>query len=257
MQFAETIDIESLPDHQGENYTRIMEKLHGALRPKTYMEIGTETGQSLAYAQCPSLAIDPKFQIDGGRMSQILKRPISLFFAMESDAFFRDHDPTRYLGNKIDFAFLDGMHWCEFLLRDFINTERHCHENSIILLHDCLPVEPPIADRAFRTRESIMPHRKGWWTGDVWRTALAIKRYRPRLTITAIDAQPTGLLIVSGLDPGNTVLSDRYDQLEKEMRDWDLDQIGVRALFDELDVKSAAIVSDAEKIKNMWRLSRD
>jgi hypothetical protein len=254
MHAIEIIDNNSLPDHQGEHYTTIMEKLHRALQPKTYMEIGTETGQSLAYAQCPSLAIDPTFRIDGARMSQILKRPVSLFFAMKSDAFFRDHDPTVYLKNKIDFAFLDGMHWCEFLLRDFINTEKHCHERSVILLHDCLPVEAPIADRTFCERENIMPHRKGWWTGDVWRTALALKRFRPGLTMTAIDARPTGLVIVSGLEPENTVLSDRYDEIEREMLSWSLDTIGVSALFDELAVRPTSIISEPEKIRSMWQL---
>jgi hypothetical protein len=61
-----------------------------------------------------------------------------------------------------------------------------------------------------------MLHRKGWWTGDVWRTALALKRFRPGLTMTAIDAKPTGLLIVSGLEPENTVLLDRLTILKEK-----------------------------------------
>jgi hypothetical protein len=72
-----------------------------------------------------------------------------------------------------------------------------------------------------------MSHRKGWWTGNVWRTALALKRFRPELTMTAIDAKPTGLLIVSRLEPENTILLDRYDEIEREMLSWSLDTIGV------------------------------
>jgi hypothetical protein len=146
------------------------------------------------------------------------------------------------------------MHWCEFLLRDFINTEKHCHESSVIVLHDCLPVEAPIADRIFCERENIRPHRKGWWTGDVWRTALALKRFRPELTITAIDARPTGLVIVSGLQPENAVLLNRYDEIERDMLSWNLDTVGVSALFDELAVRPTSTISEPENIRNMWQL---
>ena len=45
-----------------------------------------------------------------------------------------------------DIAFLDGMHRAEYLLRDFMNTERFSHERTLILLHDCLPVNARMAD---------------------------------------------------------------------------------------------------------------
>ena len=37
--------------------------------------------------------------------------------------------------------------------------------------------------------------------------------YRPELSIILVDTQPTGLLVVMGLDPQNTVLSDNYDEI--------------------------------------------
>ena len=58
---------------------------------------------------------------------------------MTSDEFFAKFDPRDALGSKIDLAFLDGQHLFEYVLRDFMNTEAVCEENSFILLHDCSP----------------------------------------------------------------------------------------------------------------------
>jgi len=120
-----------------------------------------------------------------------------MFFSMESDKFFSQYNPRCMMNCHIDFAFLDGKHWSEFLLRDFINTERNCHRNSIIALHDCLPVEAAIADRIPNQRPTIVAHRAGWWAGDVWRTALLLKRKRPDLHMLTLDAKPTGLVLIS------------------------------------------------------------
>jgi hypothetical protein len=39
----------------------------------------------------------------------------------------------------IDRAFIDGMHCFEFVLRDFINTERYMSWTSVIVFNDVLP----------------------------------------------------------------------------------------------------------------------
>ncbi len=65
--------------------------------------------------------------------------------------FFARHDLGGLLGKPISMAFLDGMHHFEYLLRDFINTEKHCSSNSVILLHDCLPTDRHVARRESRT----------------------------------------------------------------------------------------------------------
>jgi hypothetical protein len=72
-------------------------------------------------------------------------------------------------GNASRFA-SEGHHRCEYLLRDFLNTERHCRPNSLIALHDCLPLEAPMAERS-PNAVAIDPLRQGMGTSDVWRTA--------------------------------------------------------------------------------------
>jgi hypothetical protein len=58
-----------------------------------------------------------------------------------------------------------------------------------------------------RTRGRPMDHRAGWWTGDVWRAALLLKRRRPDLQITTVDAFPTGLVLITNVDPSSRYLS--------------------------------------------------
>jgi len=153
----------------------------------------------------------------------------------------------------IDFAFLDGKHWSEFLLRDFINTERNCHRNSIIALHDCLPVEAAIADRIPNQRPTIVAHRAGWWAGDVWRTALLLKRKRPDLHMLTLDAKPTGLVLISNLDPESGLLSQKLADFEAEMHAWSLDEIGLGTLFAELAVQSTSAIASADQIRARWQ----
>ena len=138
----------SMPDLAGTHYHAVLARLHEILRPRSYLEIGVETGATLALARCPSIGIDPAFRFtDMELMDRITAKPSLLLYKMASDAFFAEHSPTTLLGRPLEMAFLDGMHRCEYLLRDFINTEIHCRPNAVVALHDCVPLEMPMAER--------------------------------------------------------------------------------------------------------------
>lgn len=198
---------------RGQSYTALLDTLHGNLAPATYFEIGTLHGNTLKLAKCSSIAVDPKFRITS---DVIGTKPSCHFFQEPSDRFFRTRDPIKILGSEIDMAFLDGMHLFEFLLRDFMHTERFCRSNSVILLHDCLP------PGFFMTvRDATDPLRKqskfaNWWTGDVWKIVPVLQKYRPDLSITITDSAPTGLVIITNLNPKSTVLSDSYAEIIRE-----------------------------------------
>ena len=166
---------------------------------------------------------------------------------MTSDAFFGKHDPKVILGGPIDMAFLDGMHLSEYLLRDFINVERHSRRNSIVILHDCLPVEWPMAERT-HTQTPIRDHHKHSWAGDVWRTALLLKRRRPDLEITAYAAPPTGLVCVTNLSPDSTILAESYAACVREMMAESLPQLGIETLFATLNVEPTSVIEDYQAI---------
>jgi hypothetical protein len=185
----------------GEHYYALMGRIHDALRPGTYVEIGINDGASLDLVapRTRAIGIDPQ-----PKLRHPLPENVTVF-AETSDAFFAEHDVEAELGGrKIDLAFIDGMHLFEFALRDFMNLERHCTSDSTILIHDCYPLDERTSARE-RTTEV--------WTGDVWRALVALREQRPDLAIATVAAPPSGLAIIRRLDPGSTVLQERYKRI--------------------------------------------
>ncbi|MFI2103376.1 class I SAM-dependent methyltransferase [Isoptericola sp. NPDC019693] len=175
--------------------------LHRQLRPRTYLEIGVADGSSLQLSSVPSVAIDPAFHVRKELSAKVrLARTTS-------DDYFATTDPKRWLGGPVELAFIDGMHLFEYALRDFINVEKHCRWSSVVVLDDMLPRSVDEAARERHTRA---------WTGDVFRVADVLRAYRPDLTVLPVDTSPTGVVVVLGLDPSSTVLSDSYDRIIEE-----------------------------------------
>ena len=215
---------DAIADWQGEYYVAFMKRLFGLLRPATYLEIGTRDGESLRHVTARSVAIDPAFTVTG---DVIGTKTVCMMFRMTSDAFFRQYDPAMLLGGPVEAAFLDGMHLWEFLLRDFINVERAARRNSVVFMHDILPVDCCMTvrqEQSDRRHASVHPD---WWTGDVWKTLLALRRYRPDLAIHSFDAHPTGLAAITNLSPADNTLSDRYFEIVRELREVRLEQYGI------------------------------
>jgi tetratricopeptide (TPR) repeat protein len=208
----------------GPSYTRILELLHRALTPRTYVEIGVATGASLRSVQPTTCVVgidpEPRLEAPVGPNVQI--------HAMPSDDYFTQRDVRADLGGlPIDLAFIDGAHVFDQALRDFINVERHSTRESIVLVHDTYPLDRYTAER---TRQSV------FWTGDVWRFVLALKKYRPDLAIANIAAPPAGLCLLRGLDPESTVLAANHDAIVEEFMavDYgvlDADKDGMLELF--------------------------
>jgi len=182
-------------------YRDTLRAIHARRQPRVYLEIGVRHGFSLALADAPiTLGIDPlpelRTQLAGN--ARVL--------AQTSDAFFADA-AAALLTQPIDLAFIDGMHLFEFALRDFMNVERFASPRGVVVLDDVFPNHPL---QAARERQS------GVWTGDVWKILPCLRKYRPELSLILLDASPTGLLVVTGLDPANTVLADRYTAIVRE-----------------------------------------
>ena len=99
------------------------------------------------------------------------------------------------------------MHLFEFLLRDFMNTEAASLPQGVIALHDCVPFDDAMTVRDHTTRTMRA------WTGDVWKIIPILQEFRPDLRIEVLDCPPTGLVLVSNLDPENHVLRENYDSI--------------------------------------------
>nr|WP_294501307.1 class I SAM-dependent methyltransferase [uncultured Rhodopila sp.] len=241
-----TVDETTVPLLTGPRHELVLTALHRILKPRTYLEIGIERGDTLRAAQCATIAIDPVFTVD---QSIIGSKPECLLYRMPSDRFFELHDPVTLLGDRIDMAFLDGLHLYEFLLRDFINVERSCRKNSLILLHDCVPTDFYLA-RRLRQDESLRPNTRipGGWCGDVWKTLLILRQYRPDLRIECFDAALTGLVVVTNLDPKSEVLSAKYVEAVESFAKLDLRDYGLRRYHDELNMLDARTLIDPTQL---------
>jgi ketosteroid isomerase-like protein len=183
-------------------YYRLLERLHAYLRPRTYVEIGVRNGRSLAYAAPGTkiIGIDPEPDLTDPAIASSVE-----VFRCTSDDFFANHDLSEALdGRPVDLAFIDGLHLFEYALRDFMHLERHCSERSVILVHDCYPI-----DRSTAGREPV----PGDWSGDVWKLVACLLDLRPDLKVNVVDVHPSGLGIVTNLDPGSTLLTDAYEEI--------------------------------------------
>lgn len=194
----------------GEDYMSILSGFHEKLDVKSYVEIGVQTGKSLALAKPETrvIGIDPEPQIKRAIKSRAKIYPVP------SDDFFASYDLFKELGtSRMDLAFIDGLHHFDQALRDFINLERYADKETIILIHDCLPIS-----RLVGKRERVTP----FWTGDVWKIIPCLKKYRPDLNVHIILTDPSGLGIVTNLDAQSSVLAENLARIEDESRDMDL-----------------------------------
>jgi len=182
--------------------------LHQRLQPRTYFEIGVRTGQSLTLSRVPSVGVDPFFAVKAELHCDLH------LVRTTSDEFFARPEPFAHFDKPVvDLAFIDGMHLAEFALRDFMNTERHCHPSSVIVLDDVLPRS---VDEGGRGRLGTAADG-GPWAGDVYKVTEVLRRRRPDLVVLEIDTSPTGTLVVLLPDPHETTLSEAYDDLVPEL----------------------------------------
>lgn len=216
------------------NYLEVLQMLHEHLRPDLYMEIGVRIAGSLKLAKGHAVGIDPVKQFND------VLPPTTLFYEMTSDDFFEAAKRSA-IEEKVDLAFIDGMHLFEYALRDFINIERYTTPWTIVVFDDICPNHPL---QAARDRQTTV------WTGDVWKLRDCLKRYRPDLAQIVLDTWPSGLLLVMGLDPNNTTLSDNYDKIMQEyvesevpLPDTVLRRTGVMAPTDEMVVSVCALAA--------------
>jgi hypothetical protein len=181
----------------------LLSSLHDLLRPRTYFEIGVSTGVSLGLSRTRSIGVDPFFKVVRGLHCDLQ------LVRETSDEFFASNEAMGHFGGTaIDLAFIDGMHLAEYALRDFINTERHTHAASVIVLDDMLPRIPV---EGVRDRNLARSH--GAWAGDVYKVVEALRSLRPDLLCLEIDTQPTGTAVVLLPDSSSTSLAAAYDDL--------------------------------------------
>jgi hypothetical protein len=186
------------------DYLDVLAHLHDTRRPRTYLEIGVFHGDSmrLAHEDSVRVGVDPDPAVLSGQLPQCHIEETT------SDEFFAGTRPQALFGDlPIDLVFIDGMHLFEFALRDFLNAEALAGPHSLVAVHDCLPESATTSSR-IRTTDL--------WTGDIWKLVLCLLDHRPDLELSVVDAPPSGLCLIRGLDPHNRVLHDNYEQIVQQ-----------------------------------------
>jgi hypothetical protein len=174
------------------------------------------------------VCVDPHFKVT---QNVLEGRRRAHFFQTTPDDFFSHYSLNTFLPGGVDLAFLDGLHHFEALLRDFMNTERQCHDRSVVLLHDCLPLNERMAERVFRYDETEHGSTRQHWTGDVWKLLPIFRKLRPELRVVVFDCGPTGLVACTGLDPYSSVLRDDYQKIVDEYSPLTLGDFGLSRLW--------------------------
>ena len=221
-------------DLPGEDYLALLRRIHAHLAPRTYVEVGVSTGDSIRLVgeATRAIGVDPEPNLAGPLA------PNQRVFRQTSDAFFAEHDLRALLdGLPVDLGFIDGMHQFEFALRDFVNLERFCSRESTILIHDCYPLDAPTATRE---RATV------FWSGDIWRLLLALKKHRPDLAIHTVGARPTGLAVVRNLDPASRILAAGLERICEEFL-----AVEFEAIADAKAEKLNLFPNDWERVKTL------
>ncbi|MDE0701326.1 MAG: class I SAM-dependent methyltransferase [Acidimicrobiaceae bacterium] len=220
-------------------YYGLLRRVHEVLKPQRYLEIGVHRGHSLALVrpETHAVGVDPEPMVEDPPDNAVI-------VPATSDDFFANPDLFGLLGGPVDLVFVDGLHLYEQALRDVANVERQSNPHGFILIHDCLLID---AETSTREQNSMI------WSGDVWKVVVALRRHRPDLTVTTVDVEPTGLAIVSGLDPDNTVLFDRYTEIVDELHDLTFEDLRTAGRSTMLNV----ISDDWETVKPLLTFNRD
>jgi hypothetical protein len=204
-----------------------------------YLEVGCRQGDSFAPVRSKTIAVDPFFKVS---TDVIGPKPVLFVFQQTSDDFFSSGFLQR---NEIQLglSFLDGMHLFEVLLRDIINAERNSRPEGVIALHDCCPLIPEMTVRDYTRLPS-----NAAWTGDVWKVLPILQEYRPDIRIDVLDCRPTGLVLLSNLDPKSETLGEAYDEIVARYIDVEIEHFGVDRYFgsfDYVDAVASLFQSDA------------
>lgn len=183
----------------GPDYRAWLAWFHEHLKPRVYLEVGVEHGHTLALARPGTHVIG----VDPAPKGEPLSRcagPARLYRRSSADFFAAVPPDSGLADTGFDLAFIDGDHHFDSVLGDVIGAERLAAPGAVLLLHDTVPLTAETAGRE---------HRTGFHTGDGWKIVPCLRALRPDLRVVTLPCAPSGLTVVTGLDPSNTRLSER------------------------------------------------
>jgi hypothetical protein len=189
----------NVPGHRpGERCTDWLSHFHETLSPKSYVEIGISDGGSISRARPPTRAIgvDP--------CSQPLRWPLNTetcIFVETSNEFYAQGRLNRLLGGQpLSLALINDNRSFPQALVDFVQLERFCGPESVVLLSGTWPLEEAAQETHAPPLNDAM-----------WKLAMCLRHFRPDLDIFTIPAGRSGLTVVTGLSAERSqVMASKY-----------------------------------------------
>ena len=216
------------------NRIKIVQSVIDRTRAQNYLEIGVSKGETfLSVSAGNKIAVDPKdavefkkfFSMPAGKrfwLMKIAKRfrgflrlEKSRFFELASDDFF-DRVPHLFSQNKIDVAFVDGLHTYEQALRDVLNCLKYLSPGGVILMHDCNPRTEAMSVPAVSVEEAASKNVSGWrgdWCGEVWKAVVHLRSAFQDLEVFVLDCDSGVGVVHRGHPAGRLFFSS--EQIEK------------------------------------------
>ena len=184
-------DIVAQTRFPGPNYYDVLRWLHEELKPASYLEIGVFRGHSLSLAMPPTIAlgIDPYPEVDHHWQTR------TQVVTMTSTEFFSRHSLAEFFrADWFSLALVDGLHQFDQAIDDIFNLEVYARPDSVIAVHDTIPLDERTAAR---TRSTV------FYTGDVWKVVPFLKKVRPDLEVITVRTGPSGLTLIRRLCPSH------------------------------------------------------
>ena len=203
------------------NRLTVVQEIIDRIKAETYLEIGVRHGRIISKIKCKNkIGVDPAFKLSEGKK---LKKFFGILkfkaYHMTSDEFFLEHAEKAF-PSGIDVVLIDGFHTYGQALRDVENSLKYLNNNSIIVMHDCnplnaasaMPVKESIKEVTDLANKGELPGWNACWNGDVWKTIVHLQIKRHDLEIFTLDLDWGLGIVTSGKNTSN--ISCTYKELE-------------------------------------------
>lgn len=187
-------------------------------KEQKYLEIGVEHGYTFSkthFVSKTGVDPDPKFSISDGRFKNI----VCQLYSVTSDDYFAKYKSICEDALLFDVVFIDGLHHCENVLRDFVNSLNILSQkNGFIFIDDILPLN---YNEQFKIptkhyyENGILKYGEEW-TGDVWKFVYYLLRhFHQNIKYTYYyHIAYRGIIRIEIVEPFKLIIEDQvYDEM--------------------------------------------
>jgi tetratricopeptide (TPR) repeat protein len=139
--------------------------------------------------------------------SIVAKNQSCEFYYQTSDVFFARHAPMIFDRQRIDVAFVDGLHTYHQAYLDVSNVMDFLATGGVILMQGCNPTTEASSFPAASLEAAAGMNLPGWtgsWCGDTWKSIVRLRATRNDLRVFVLDCD-YGIGVVCSGEPENVL----------------------------------------------------